>query len=126
MPLINVGAAGYGGPVRLSSGTTIVPKSGAICDTRFHVCDTFSYVDCGTRYTAPTYKGVQLDWCLDFASDCGQAAADYFCKTKGSTGAAAFDGPVPLNSGTTILPKSGAICNTNYHGCDTFRSIDCN
>jgi hypothetical protein len=115
-------------PVCLCAGTTIVTSNSATCDTDLHQCDTFAYIDCDSgsqTFSSPLYKGLALDWCLTFEQSCGQAAADFFCKVNGFSQAASFQGPVRLNGGKTVLPKSGAICNTDVHGCDTFSSVTC-
>jgi len=34
-------------------------------------------------FEKPTYKGYRLDFCREWATDCGKGAADVFCRMKG-------------------------------------------
>ena len=77
----------------------------------------------------PLYNGLAVDWCMDFATDCGKPAADYFCTLQGYKDAKYFLGPVTIPPAptfvATVMPKSGAVCSPQYHGCDTFAYIEC-
>lgn len=44
-PEITGGATGFSEAKRLAGGRTRIITNGAICDTRYHVCDTFSWID---------------------------------------------------------------------------------
>jgi len=37
------------------------------------------------QFTSPKYYGVALSYCLDFDTNCGQPAADFFCQEVGPT-----------------------------------------
>lgn len=119
------GGAKTFGALRLSSGRTRVLSNNAICDTSFHVCDTFSYIDCkgSGRFINPTINGQPLDGCASFESGCKNEAADGFCQLKGYSRASSF-AKKALTSGTT-LTLDGALCDTTVHGCGTFSYIQC-
>lgn len=52
-------------------------------------CPSLSYgwldtlLACPGEYAPPLIKGMRVDWCLTWGTDCGQAAADHFCKAQG-------------------------------------------
>jgi hypothetical protein len=77
-------------------------------------------------YFSPTLKlpggdGVRLDWCREWANDCGAPAADAFCKLHGKVKAARF--AAQANAGLTMVISSKQICNAP--GCTAFASIEC-
>lgn len=53
----------------------------------------------GVRIDHPHYKGIKVDWCASFASNCGKPAADAFCQKVGFEKATDFDGPFHVTSG---------------------------
>lgn len=77
-------------------------------------------------YFSPTLKlqsgdGVRLDWCREWANDCGAPAADAFCKSYGKVKASRF--AAQANVGLTMVISSQQICNAP--GCTGFASIEC-
>lgn len=107
------------GSVGSPAGTTIVPKSRGTCDTLLHVCHTFESIDCKSNkgmFKNPQFKGHPMDVCLEFASQCGQPAADYFCTLNGFAKAADWKGPVKVTDRKTVLPKRGQTCTPEVHG----------
>lgn len=38
----------------------------------------------GSRFESPAVEGVAVDWCLAWGVDCGQPAADRYCRDHGS------------------------------------------
>jgi hypothetical protein len=80
----------------------------------------------GTRlYTSPTIRtasgdDVSLDFCREFGTNCGQAAANAFCRGQGERVAVAFQ-PAP-RTGVTAVIADGRICGPT---CDGFRTIEC-
>jgi hypothetical protein len=72
----------------------------------------------------PMFNGNRLDWCLKWSTDCGQPAADAFCKAQGYQHAVAFEPDPRIGSRTpTRLIGTGATCDLAY--CDGFRKITC-
>jgi hypothetical protein len=72
----------------------------------------------------PMFNGNRLDWCLKWSTDCGQPAADAFCKAQGYQHAIAFEADPRIGSRTpTRLIGTGATCDLAY--CDGFRHITC-
>jgi hypothetical protein len=55
------------------------------------------------RVMNPKYKGLSVDWCARFEQDCGQPAADAFCKTVGYARATSFSGPLRLVKGKVAV-----------------------
>jgi hypothetical protein len=77
-------------------------------------------------YFLPTLKlpggdGIRLDWCREWATNCGAPAADAFCKSHGKVKAARF--AAQPNVGLTVVISSKQICN--MPGCTAFASIEC-
>ena len=73
----------------------------------------------------PTIDGYRVDWCREWASNCGRAAADRFCQKIGhrrATSKFSMDRDIGNRSPTMVI-NSGQICNTK--GCDGFKSIQC-
>jgi len=69
-------------------GYTRILKTGQICNAPG--CDSFKVIRCKKktpvqykRFTHPKYRGVALDWCYTWASNCGKKPAKEFCKSKG-------------------------------------------
>ena len=71
-------------------------------------------------YPNPKVGGVWLDWCLNWAVDCGKPAADAYCRTIGFVGSR--DHAQAPNVGRTRL-ITGQACNAPY--CSGFRHITC-
>jgi len=68
----------------------------------------------------PTYRGDRLDWCADFAQDCGQPAVDAYCKSLGYKTSPYF--AIDANIGRTRL-ITGAVCEDSF--CDGFSYLYC-
>ena len=78
----------------------------------------------GNLFIRPKIDGYRLDWCREWAIDCGKGAADAFCKRFGYTGAKSWE--IDSDIGLTIPTKiitSGKICNQDF--CDGFKFIKC-
>lgn len=63
----------------------------------------------------------RLDWCQNWATDCGAPAANQFCKSKGFDVASSF--AMAADIGNTRLIGTGAVCDQAF--CDGFTSIVC-
>lgn len=108
--------------------------SNQVCDEE--ECDSFTTIQCHKVSDAPepndeeddeiTYHkpkagGRRLDWCLTWATDCGQKAANYFCKSKGQN--TAIDFKIAEDIGKTRILKTGQKCTEP--ACDGFKYITC-
>jgi hypothetical protein len=72
----------------------------------------------------PTFEGKRLDVCLVWGDQCGQAAADAWCKTQGFDGAFAFEVDKAIGAQTpTIVMTDRKICD--QPNCDGFKTITC-
>jgi len=71
-------------------------------------------------FDAPSVGGVRVDWCFAEARQCGQPAANAFCRSQGFGEASAFR-RAPGVRPTRIL-GTGATCNGR---CDGFETIWC-
>jgi len=74
------------------------------------------------RFDYPTWQGYRLDWCREYASNCGQGAADAFCKKMGYSRAVSFKGP-DMAPNKTKCVGSGQTCEGDL--CGGFYYIDC-
>jgi len=78
----------------------------------------------GHVYKRPMVNRYRLDWCHKWATDCGQSAADAFCRSKGLRRAKAFeqDPDIGHRSPTYVL-GTGQVCDQGF--CDGFKFIEC-
>lgn len=107
---------------------TMTIGQNSVCDPSSHgVCDTFSFIQCESitkTFKNPSYHGYRLDWCRIFENDCGQPAADAFCKLMGFSGSGSFH--FQGNPGVpTMTIGQNSICYPQVHRCDSFSSITC-
>jgi hypothetical protein len=84
----------------------------------------------GTRFDHPkTRAGYALDNCLTYATDCGQPAADAFCRQQGFAAALKDpDGFAVEKSQLTTQPiaETGRTCRPgNGFPCNTFTWVSC-
>jgi len=89
-------------------------------------CDGFQVITCEKQlpdpiFFAPKVKGVALDWCLNWAKDCGKPAADQFCRMQGHAEAASFAKQAGV--GPTRVLGTSQMCDDA--SCDGFKSITC-
>lgn len=69
-------------------------------------------------------SGYRLDWCRDWAANCGQPAADAFCQSIGFSGAGSFERANDIGAATpTMVIATGQICAEPF--CDGFSQIQC-
>lgn len=72
----------------------------------------------------PEYGGYQVDWCLDWARDCGKPAADAFCELKGYDESVSRRQARDIGDRTpTYVIKAGRVCSDSR--CDGFQQITC-
>jgi len=76
------------------------------------------------KFNYPRSGAHRLDWCREWAQNCGKPAADAFCQGQGYAYATGFsqDPDIGIGQPTRII-TSGQICNQGF--CDGFRSITC-
>ena len=109
-----------------ASSPTKVISTGQICDQAF--CDGFSRITCretaSREFTNPSLGGYRLDWCRSWAAECGQPAADAFCRAKGYSRAIGYAPAHDIGASTpTRVFSTGQICDQAF--CDGFSSITC-
>jgi len=109
-----------------ASSPTRLIGTGAVCDQGS--CDGFSQITCfkpgAVAFNNPKYNGNRVDWCLNWATGCGQQAADAFCQWKGLSHAVNFTEAPDIGASTpTRLMGTGAICDQGF--CDGFAKITC-
>ena len=75
-------------------------------------------------FEPPLANGQRVDICLHWGSECGQPAADAFCKQNGFAQALEFTiaQDIGANSPTLVL-GDGKSCNAPF--CDGFAKIRC-
>lgn len=113
--------------IGLSQPTQII-GTGQVCNQNF--CDGFRQITCvravsATRtFNHPRSGGYRLDWCREWAQNCGKPAADAFCRQRGFGRSVNLsqDPDIGVSQPTRII-TSGQICNQGF--CDGFRSITC-
>ncbi|MEX0851880.1 MAG: hypothetical protein WD036_01150 [Bauldia sp.] len=78
-----------------------------------------------SQFVSPSVRGVRLDWCAHFGSDCGKPAADLFCREIGFATATTFS--IDQNAGqrgiATLVFGDGRMCQGPT--CSGFRVITC-
>jgi len=75
----------------------------------------------------PRINGVDLDWCLSWAANCGEPAATAFCQSKHFRLATDYD---KTSNGRKVTKTIGGreLCKTavnNVTQCDGFKFIEC-
>jgi hypothetical protein len=75
-----------------------------------------------TEFAAPAYKGHLLDWCFNWAADCGKKPADAWCKLQGYDGVEAFKKWENPNKSTRLI-GSNQVCDEPE--CDSYTKIAC-
>jgi hypothetical protein len=113
--------------------STRVFGTGQVCDDES--CDSFKMIACSkgdapgdsgdgdaeTTYKKPKIKGVRLDWCRDWGTNCGEPAALAFCKSKGDSEVVSFK--MAPDIGKTRVISTGQVCDDPT--CDGFKQITC-
>jgi hypothetical protein len=113
--------------------STRVMGTGQVCDDPS--CDSFTMIACSkadapgdsgneateTTYKKPKIKGVRLDWCREWAQNCGEPAALAFCKSRGDDEVVSFK--IAPDIGKTRVIGTGEICDDP--SCDGFKQITC-
>lgn len=107
---------------------TMTIGSNAICNPQYHACDSFNFIDCQDisirTFAAPRYHGYRLDWCREFEHNCGAPAALLYCQKAGYSKLRGFQKENTVNVPTMTI-GSNAICNPQYHRCDSFAFVRC-
>jgi hypothetical protein len=86
-------------------------------------CSLTAFAGTETKdFPHPTYKGKLLDWCLNWAADCGKPAADKFCTSQGYDNSSGFTQMAPA-TGPTRLIGTSQVCDDP--GCTSFTVIQC-
>ena len=73
------------------------------------------------QFTDPEWRGRRIDFCLHWGTDCGQPAADEFCKRSGYTRSTAWK--PALKVGPTLVLGDSKTCTDP--GCDGFSVVSC-
>jgi hypothetical protein len=75
-------------------------------------------------FLKPRWMDQRLDWCLNWSSECGQPAADNFCRRRRYTGARDFDADPNIGrSEPTRVAGSNQVCDQAF--CTGFKYITC-
>ncbi len=75
-----------------------------------------------TSFDYPKHKGLALDWCRSWATDCGKPSADAWCVKKGYDSSSGFSKWNDAGEPTRVI-SSNQICDDA--GCDSFTKISC-
>lgn len=78
-------------------------------------------VRAGTDFPLPTWRGRRVDLCLRWSADCGQPAADEFCRRNGFTRASSWK-PDPSADETLVIGDNRPCSSPN---CSGFAIITC-
>ncbi len=109
------------------SEPTRLAGSDQVCDQPF--CTGFDYITCfgplpqEQIFAPPVWRNSNLDWCLNWGTDCGKPAADAFCKAKGFSEALYFQSDSGIGRKPTRLIGADQICNEK--SCVAFQIITC-
>ena len=101
---------------------TRILNGGQVCDAPF--CDRISTVTCReatVTFANPQIGGYGLDYCREWAKDCGWPAAHAFCVVKGHPKAVDFKW-VKDNQKTRII-NGGQVCDAAF--CDRISKVVC-
>src|SRR5262249_18505406 len=70
----------------------------------------------------PRVGNLRLDWCREWAQNCGKAAADAYCRRQGFVESASFARASRVGEPTHVI-GTGQTCNNA--SCDGFANIAC-
>ncbi len=101
---------------------TRVIHGGQVCDAPY--CDRITQVVCQPRartFINPLVGGYGLDYCREWASNCGMPAAKSFCRSKGYSRAIDFH-YLKDNQKTRVI-NGGQVCDALY--CDRIDKVVC-
>jgi hypothetical protein len=101
---------------------TRIINGGQVCDAPF--CDRINSVTCReatVTFANPRIGGYGLDYCREWAKDCGWPAAHAFCIVKGHPKAVDFKW-VKDNQKTRII-NGGQVCDAPF--CDRISKVVC-
>lgn len=111
-----------------STPTRLIGNPAQVCSDA--MCDGFSFITCFKQqqqqvFQLPMINGNRLDWCLNWAADCGQPAADAFCRSQGFDHSSGFDQAVDIgaSSPTRLIGNPAQVCSDAM--CDGFAQITC-
>ncbi len=78
----------------------------------------------GTSYPVPMLNGERVDWCRIWGSECGQPAADAYCRWQGHGQASSWEREPVARS---WVQGTQQICSNTYQGvqCDALRNVVC-
>jgi hypothetical protein len=118
-----------GEPTRIISSNQICDEAGCSSFTEISchkadkaASDGYDDEDKGpVHYEYPMAGKRRVDWCYEWATDCGKPAADYYCKVNGQDHAVDFK--IDENISKTRILHSGQKCTDPE--CDGFKYIDC-
>jgi len=106
----------------IASLQTRIINGGQVCDAPF--CDRISEVTCKettVRFVDPKIGGYGLDYCREWATNCGWPAAHAFCNSKGLPKATDFRW-IKDNQKTRII-NGGQVCDAPQ--CDRISTVVC-
>jgi hypothetical protein len=100
---------------------SIVPKP---ISSRCCISGVKTTISNSQTFSNPTIKGYRLDWCLNWATQCGEPAANAWCRTQGYKHAVRWDisSDVGASSPTYVIGDR-RVCNESF--CDGFSMIEC-
>ena len=76
-----------------------------------------------STFQFPSYDRLRVDWCKNWASNCGKPAADLFCRLMGYQRSTSFRIQRKHGGPTNVLDHDGMVCWAPF--CDSFQYIDC-
>jgi hypothetical protein len=101
---------------------TRVIHGGQVCDAPY--CDRISSVTCKEAKVTivnPQLDGYALDFCREWAANCGLPAANAYCISKGHARALRFES-VKSTQKTRII-NGGQVCDAAY--CTRISQVEC-
>ncbi len=110
---------------RLYALVRVADGDSRVHEGRFDAVPTLPAAGATADIATPTYAGMRLDWCFKWAEQCGQPAADVFCRLNGYSRATSFTKAENVGQNGIVTYVIGSARQCQDPACDAFQNVRC-